>query len=646
MIVESMLEKYYSEFKGLPNNKPIVRNNQKNDAFALVVLNILYDDLYDFEINANNISKISNIIVAPPDSGIDIVVERDLGDEYAYDFLQVKYSDLPDVTIRECFGVMKRSVKKYLSKPEELSLNLQNVLNSTQFDSLAKERVNYFVVHNGKKNTCIGIEEDEHVVNVSDLERVYETKKMIIPKVKYDELKSDYINNFSVYGDDAYLINIRGYELALLANKYNNTEKGRNILFGQNLRDSLDSKSKTYDAMKKTIDNEPEQFWYYNNGITIVADDVDIKAEDGSEYKNTSKDTIKVDKIILKGFSIINGAQTSSSLGKYLREADDEEMAIEKLKKVYVFARILKVVNETIGNNIAIYNNTQNPITTRDMVSNNKEQRMLKDRLFTEKPNIYMETRRGTHIPSQPQILKHRRTTNEELAQLSYAGFMLKPFIAKDKKKSLFNKDYNDSNCVINEFYDAVFKYDIEDASKNGLLFNKSNDEIDELLFVKYLYKESNKYLKNKNNERMSIFKNKLESANESLKETIEKSIRLCKRNIEISNISMFYVITYYYYVKSIIEDNQYRFNVEKFYEDKKFGQELIKCFCDLFLLPTVQTIDKLSSEYSNTSSWIRSAKSQTTFIDEIANNCNSDFDLEEKVKSFIESFSKKECVV
>ena len=74
---------------------------------------------------------------------------------------------------------------------------------------------------------------------------------------------------------------------------------GRNILFGQNLRDSLDQKkSKTYAAMMKTIKNEPERFWNYNNGITILCEELDA---------HRKKHNGDVDLIEITNFSIING---------------------------------------------------------------------------------------------------------------------------------------------------------------------------------------------------------------------------------------------------------------------------------------------------------------------------------------------------
>ena len=69
-----------------------------------------------------------------------------------------------------------------------------------------------------------------------------------------------------------------------MANKYLNTTLGRNILFGQNLRETL-VKSKTYDGMEYTIRNEPGKFWFFNNGITVVAEDYDTEKKTGTKTK-------------------------------------------------------------------------------------------------------------------------------------------------------------------------------------------------------------------------------------------------------------------------------------------------------------------------------------------------------------------------
>jgi hypothetical protein len=65
------------------------------------------------------------------------------------------------------------------------------------------------------------------------------------------------------------------------------------------LREHIVQKS-VDDAIDDTIKKERENFWYYNNGITIGCNDYRI---DGYKLK-------------LYDFSIINGAQTTTKIGK------------------------------------------------------------------------------------------------------------------------------------------------------------------------------------------------------------------------------------------------------------------------------------------------------------------------------------------
>lgn len=43
-LLDEIIENYYQKCVGLPTGKPIVRQNQKNDAFEIVVLETLYGE--------------------------------------------------------------------------------------------------------------------------------------------------------------------------------------------------------------------------------------------------------------------------------------------------------------------------------------------------------------------------------------------------------------------------------------------------------------------------------------------------------------------------------------------------------------------------------------------------------------------------
>ena len=134
-ILKKMTEKAYQKYKTLPNGKPIVRQNIEADAFPIVVLDILYGEEKKKNFLEEEATELAKYVVAPPDSGIDIVVEHEDSDDYSYDFIQVKSSALPEVEIKKNLATMKRTIKDYLKKPSSVEENLVNVLGQTNFDT-------------------------------------------------------------------------------------------------------------------------------------------------------------------------------------------------------------------------------------------------------------------------------------------------------------------------------------------------------------------------------------------------------------------------------------------------------------------------------------------------------------------------------
>ena len=91
--INKLINEFYEKYKGLPSNNPIVRMNQKNDAFELVVFDTLYGEEKELDLieNSSKIAdELSKYIVAPPDDGVDIVVEHEDIEGNIFDFVQVK----------------------------------------------------------------------------------------------------------------------------------------------------------------------------------------------------------------------------------------------------------------------------------------------------------------------------------------------------------------------------------------------------------------------------------------------------------------------------------------------------------------------------------------------------------------------------
>ncbi|WML52203.1 AIPR family protein [Neobacillus sp. PS3-12] len=643
--MDDIINEYYELFKGLPNYGPIVRNNIKEDAFTVAVLEIMYNKILNLDFIDKNVDSIAKYIVAPPDSGIDIFIEHEDGDEYYYDIIQVKYTKLGQQDIKQCLAMMQRTIKDFLKDPQSVHKNLRKVISKTNFDATYKNNCTYYVVHTGDIAYATGLKKFEKVVTLSELKILKESLGAdCVPK---EILKSDGFNNFISYNHDsdenteqAYLCNLNGYDLAKLNNKYTSTEVGKNILFGQNLRDSLENKSKTFESMKQTIDNEPEKFWFYNNGITIIAEGF---TADAVNTEDDEQNTKKIDSVTLENFSIINGAQTTSSLGIYLKEAEmnGDKEKINNLKNVYVLTRILVINKPELKDNISIYNNMQNPITSRDMVSNRPEQKKLYEWLISgDNPNIFIEIRRGSRPPSHIKLLKHQITTNETLAQLAFASFFREPYTAKDKKRTLFNNDYSKEEFTINEDYHKIFNFDDEN-DKCGILFKKTKSEIDELLFVAYLYKESKKYLKKEYQQRLDKQNTMLKNADEDERQNINEFINNFKTQIAINNICFFYCIALYYEFKvQFDDDNNKTFNYSAFYgKDTQFKQNLIESFSQIFLSKTIEIIKTESAGTANVSNWIRIKKSQDIFMKKLRNELSVNLTFAREYKNFINEF-------
>lgn len=641
----------YEEFVGFPSKYSLVRNGQNNDAYSILVFEILFNPYH--RINRFRHSEdthreiLQKYIVPPPDDYIDIFFEEDDLDEKFYHIVQVKNSNLTQTHLETCFKMMENTVSLYLKKPNEVKKSLKNIISETDFSKQYKANCNYYVVHNGETNFIRNQKKNYNIITFKELQLL--KKGSLLDSVPNEEFTIDTANNFIVNNfldktseteelsisslPKSLLCNFNGYDLARLNNKYSNTMLGRNILYGQNLRESLTSLSKTYTSMFETIDKEPGLFLFYNNGITILSKELDAKTIE------------KREKIILKEFSIINGAQTTSTLGAYLREAEitNDNEKIENLKKVHVLTKIYEINpeltnHEKISENIKIYTNTQTPLSSRDMVSIRKEQIKLQKRFIEDFnfPNIFIYIKKGEKIPDYPKFLRHQQITNERLAQLAFCGFLRQPFTAKDKKSKIFDHSPKE-NVTLNEYYHAIF--DLE----KGVLFNKSNIELDELLFICKLHEDTKSFHKKSlKNQIQTLSQNPAE--NDIDKKTREDRINKVKRFIEISNVCLFFNIAAYYTLKqhfdlSIENEKGLIFDSRRYYDDKEYRTQISKDFLELIYLTTLEII-RDNSNIENVNNWIRSEKNERIFLEKLDDTIiNREFLFSEKYKGFIEKY-------
>ncbi len=144
-------------------------------------------------------------------------------------------------------------------------------------------------------------------------------------------------------------------------------------LFATNLRKMLGA-TEVNREIRATIDHRPEDFWYFNNGVTIVASTV-TKSMVGGASREIG--TFKV-----SDASVVNGAQTVSTIGKYTASG-------RNLEHVKIPLRIISLehAGDQFGFEVTRANNRQNRIESRDFVAQDPDQLRLKTELALENIN-------------------------------------------------------------------------------------------------------------------------------------------------------------------------------------------------------------------------------------------------------------------
>lgn len=185
-------------------------------------------------------------------------------------------------------------------------------------------------------------------IGFQELERIYNASSTHI-KVT-DSIECPTKAQFSTQGPNwkAHVLSVPGSWLRDLYIQHGDA------LYSANYRGFLGAgkRKKINTGIRSTAESQPRDFWVFNNGITILT-------------RSVSEE--KVAGLKLDGLSIINGAQTSGSLGS----VDDKKASLES---VNVLCRIIECSDPDTISSIVRFNNTQNEITTWDRYSNDPDQ--------------------------------------------------------------------------------------------------------------------------------------------------------------------------------------------------------------------------------------------------------------------------------
>lgn len=134
-------------------------------------------------------------------------------------------------------------------------------------------------------------------------------------------------------------------------------------LFNDNIRSFIGAND-VNNSIQETLRSQPEHFWYFNNGITLLCKSISKAPIGGADR---SLGIFHCD-----GLSIVNGAQTVGNIGEVFDKGDDIGNA-----RVLVRLISLNSAPEKFGQQITKAANTQNRIEKRDFVTQDPLQERL-----------------------------------------------------------------------------------------------------------------------------------------------------------------------------------------------------------------------------------------------------------------------------
>ncbi len=185
-------------------------------------------------------------------------------------------------------------------------------------------------------------------------------------------------------------------------------------------------KTKFNKNIECSLDKEPQKFFFYNNGITIIADDI------SKEDTNVSA---KV-KFTIKNIQVLNGGQTLRTVHNY--NLNNDANLTETLSTAQVLVKMLKVTKEELKGQIAEYTNSQNSITMRDLRSLRIEQIQLEE--FLGNNGILYERKRGDVGKNNKEYKTSLSLDLMGQILLAVSGY---PEQISNKKREIFNSYYD-----------------------------------------------------------------------------------------------------------------------------------------------------------------------------------------------------------
>ena len=440
----------------------------KENTFTLEAVDVFY-----YKRNIGEADIKIGFVDGSKDGGFDYI----FSDEETLYLIQGKSSeDLSTEDVDNALGKMAKTFNKFKDrKYDELNEAVKSALSNayddltddknielvlftnTKFDKSARKKIAEICTQDLLSPFDVSVYDRNDIDLQNAIEE--ESADLVAEGSLLLELGDDKSANKLYFGDGkGAIVNIRASSLKRLYQKYN-----KQGLFSYNLREHITQKS-VDDAIDETIKKERQNFWYYNNGITIGCTDYSI---DGYKLK-------------LYGFSIINGAQTTTKIGKSnaVNEKNDFALTCKVVRADNTFGE-----EENFISKISEASNSQKPIKSRDLKSNLPEQRIMQNKAANNgKYSLAIEIKRGVRPSNYKSVEKWQRVQNDYVGQLIYSCVFQHPGTARNSKNTMFSskavyQTIFHRNHDYNTIYDLVRIGDVYDQYVKKLAETANGDD-------------------------------------------------------------------------------------------------------------------------------------------------------------------------
>ena len=202
-------------------------------------------------------------------------------------------------------------------------------------------------------------------------------------------------------------------------------ERAGTRLFARNVRGFLGS-TEINRGMEATLQAEPEYFWYYNNGVTIVCDKAQMESSRGRDILRVTNP------------QIINGQQTTRTLARSRTRRSDASVLVRVISVPRPGQRARHDF-ETLVSRIVSATNWQNAIRPSDLMSNDRRQIEI-ERQLRKLHYLYLRKRMTKGEARRTAGTRHLRLIKKEEFAQAVGACDLDPFVVREGKERLFEE--------------------------------------------------------------------------------------------------------------------------------------------------------------------------------------------------------------